>query len=67
MDAFFVYYFSFWDAGISPNLYEAAEVDGASEWGLIRYITIPMLKPIMYIGILIRSIDSLKCLTWCIF
>ena len=46
--------------GISPNLYEAAEVDGASEWGLIRYITIPMLKPIMYIGILIRSIDSFK-------
>lgn len=45
---------------ISPNLYEAAEVDGASEWGLIRYITIPMLKPIMYIGILIRSIDSFK-------
>jgi len=46
--------------GISPNLYEAAEVDGASEWGLIRFITIPMLKPIMYIGILIRSIDSFK-------
>lgn len=46
--------------GISSSLYEAAEVDGASELGLIRYITIPMLKPIMYIAILIRSIDSFK-------
>ena len=46
--------------GISLSLYEAAEVDGASELDLIRYITIPMLKPIMYIAILIRSIDSFK-------
>jgi len=37
--------------GISLSLYEAAEVDGASELDLIRYITIPMLKPIMYIAI----------------
>lgn len=46
--------------GISPTLYEAAQVDGASEFKLIRYITIPLLKPIMFIGVLIRSIDSFR-------
>lgn len=46
--------------GIPTTLYEAAEVDGASELGLVRHITIPTLKPIMFIGIIIRSIDSFK-------
>ena len=32
--------------GISNELYESAEVDGATSWKKFRYITIPMLKPI---------------------
>ncbi|TVQ25995.1 MAG: sugar ABC transporter permease [Spirochaetaceae bacterium] len=32
-------------AGISPELYEAAEVDGASRWKQIKTITIPLLMP----------------------
>ena len=28
---------------ISPDLYEAAELDGASSWQKMRYITIPLL------------------------
>ena len=32
--------------GISRELYEAAEVDGASSWKKFIYITVPMLKPI---------------------
>ena len=32
--------------GISPDLYEAADMDGANGWQKFRYITIPMLKPI---------------------
>ena len=31
--------------GISPELYEAAEVDGASAWARFRHITWPMLSP----------------------
>jgi len=34
-------------AGINPNLYEAAIVDGANRWKQTIYITIPGLVPIM--------------------
>jgi putative aldouronate transport system permease protein len=34
-------------AGINPDLYEAAEVDGASRWQQTFHITIPSLIPIM--------------------
>lgn len=33
-------------AGISPSLYEAAEIDGASRWKQTRHITVPSLIPI---------------------
>ncbi len=32
-------------ANFDPNLFEAAEVDGASKWQRITRLTIPMLKP----------------------
>ncbi|WP_409342362.1 ABC transporter permease [Paenibacillus sp. MBLB4367] len=34
-------------AGINPELYEAAEVDGASRWKQTMHITLPGLVPIM--------------------
>jgi multiple sugar transport system permease protein len=32
---------------VSPSLYEAATIDGATRWQLFRYITYPMLTPII--------------------
>ena len=32
-------------AGISPELYEAAKIDGASRWHQIRYVTWPGIRP----------------------
>jgi multiple sugar transport system permease protein len=32
---------------ISPSLYEAAALDGASAWQRFRYVTMPMLMPIL--------------------
>jgi len=32
---------------ISPSLYEAAALDGASEWQKFRYVTLPLLTPII--------------------
>lgn len=32
-------------SGIDPSFYEAAELDGASKWKQIRYITIPTIMP----------------------
>lgn len=33
--------------GIHAELYEAAQVDGASNWNLLRHITIPLLRPMI--------------------
>jgi multiple sugar transport system permease protein len=32
---------------VSPSLYEAAVIDGATRWQMFRYITYPMLTPII--------------------
>ena len=34
---------------ISPSLYEAAALDGASSWQRFRYVTLPMLMPVLSI------------------
>ena len=35
--------------GIDASLYEAAIIDGASKWQQVKYITLPMLQPIIII------------------
>jgi len=39
--------------GISPELYEAAELDGASRWQQIMRITLPLITPIIIINFLL--------------
>ena len=34
---------------IPPDLYEAATIDGAGRWGRFRYVTLPLLMPIIFI------------------
>jgi len=41
---------------IPEQLYEAAEIDGASKWQQFRYITLPQLKPILLINIILITI-----------
>jgi putative aldouronate transport system permease protein len=36
-------------AGIDSTLYEAAAIDGATKWKQVRYVTLPMLIPIVTI------------------
>ena len=45
---------------IPVELYEASEVDGAGTWQSLIYITLPMLIPVLVIGVLIRFMDSFK-------
>lgn len=40
---------------ISISLYEAAVIDGAGSWKMFRYITLPLIKPVM-IYILVTSL-----------
>jgi putative aldouronate transport system permease protein len=43
---------------ISDEYYEAAEIDSATKWQQIRYITLPMLKPVLFM-ILILAIGRM--------
>jgi len=45
---------------IPLELHEAAEVDGASPWQSFWRITLPLLLPVIVIGILIRAMDAFK-------
>ncbi len=39
---------------------EAAEVDGAGFWARLRFVTLPMLRPIILVIVLFRTIDCMK-------
>ncbi|MCD8381129.1 MAG: sugar ABC transporter permease [Lachnospiraceae bacterium] len=43
---------------ISSSLYEAAKIDGATEWEMFWKITIPMISPIMLLNIVYTIVDS---------
>jgi len=45
---------------IPQDLYDSAQVDGASTPRIFRNITLPMLKPVLLVVILLRTIDSLR-------
>lgn len=45
---------------ISQEVIEAARVDGASYWQTLIWVKIPMLLPVLIIGILIRMMDTFK-------
>jgi len=45
---------------LPPELYEAAEVDGANNQQMFKHITLPLLYPVMLIVILLRSVEVFK-------
>jgi multiple sugar transport system permease protein len=47
-------------AGLSDEPIEAARIDGASEWQIIRWVTIPMVMPVILTALILRLIDALK-------
>lgn len=44
---------------ISPSIYEAAYVEGASGWEVFWKITLPMLYPMMFVNVLFTFVDSI--------
>jgi len=45
---------------ISPSIFEAAKLDGTNNFQLFYHITLPLLKPIILVIVLLRIIFSLK-------
>lgn len=45
---------------IPKEFYQAAQIDRASAWATFRYITLPKLKYVLIIAVLLRFMDSFK-------
>lgn len=45
---------------IPTQPYESAVIDGASALQIFRFITIPLLKPMLIVALLLRTIDALR-------
>lgn len=46
--------------GVSRQLYEAAEIDGADRWMRFRHVTLPAISPILFFNLVMGVIGSLK-------
>lgn len=47
-------------AVLDPEVFEAADIDGASGWDKLWHLTVPLLRPIIIVALLIRGLDALK-------
>jgi raffinose/stachyose/melibiose transport system permease protein len=45
---------------VEPELYEAASLDGASWWQRFRHITVPLIRPEIFVVLLTTTIAALK-------
>ena len=43
---------------ISEDLYSAAEVDGAGYWQRFRYVTLPALRPILFLVLVLATVNG---------
>ncbi len=45
---------------ISDDVYEAARIDGATAWQTLWRITLPLLRPVLMVTLILRTIESLQ-------
>lgn len=45
---------------VPRDLKEAAEADGASPWQVFRHVTIPAIRPVLFIAVVLRLIDAFR-------
>lgn len=45
---------------LPTDMYKAAQVDGASRWQIFRMITLPLLRPVILVVLLLRIMDAFK-------
>jgi multiple sugar transport system permease protein len=46
--------------GLPQDVIEASEVDGANTWQVLRFVTLPLMAPILWLILLLRTIDGFK-------
>jgi multiple sugar transport system permease protein len=46
--------------GLPQDVTEASSVDGAGWWSTLRYITLPLMAPILWLILLLRAVDAFK-------
>jgi len=46
---------------IPQTPYEAAKIDGATGWQVFRFITLPLLRPIILVILIWRTMDLFRC------
>jgi multiple sugar transport system permease protein len=49
--------------GIPETFYEAAKIDGAGRWAQLRYVTIPLMSPVIFFNLIIGIIGSFQVFT----
>jgi multiple sugar transport system permease protein len=49
--------------GVAPELYDAAEVDGASIWQKVRYVTLPSLRGVLLVTLILQLIATAQVFT----
>jgi multiple sugar transport system permease protein len=45
---------------IPRELYQAARVDGAGSWAIFKKITLPLLKPVILVVLIFRTLDAFR-------
>lgn len=45
---------------ISQEIVEAAQIDGASSWQILRGVTLPLLMPLILVALTIRGMDAFR-------
>ena len=45
---------------IDASYYEAADIDGASRWQKLRYVTVPLLSPVIFFVTITSTLNALK-------
>jgi len=49
---------------VSPDLYDAASIDGANRWHLFRHVTLPGIRPTLVFMLMMLSIWSFLVFDW---
>jgi multiple sugar transport system permease protein len=47
-------------ANVDRNLIDAAEIDGASRWTVFKRVTLPSIRPVLVVVVVIRALDMMR-------